>query len=155
DVLALAVAKTEDRPARAEGAIGDGDESIAPEQSAGIVLTDDVAIDDVDVLIAVDMKTVVVEVDAVMDANAVQLYVTAFEQANAVVSGTGQKNIAHDHIAATIEDGQVRTVAVSFGGVAAGTGVVALARIEKLTLSVDRARAFDRQVFGIHGVQHH
>src|ERR1019366_6519617 len=46
--------------------------------------------------------------DAVMDAHSVQAHVTAFQQAHAVVRRARQKNVAHQQVAAAVEDCQVR-----------------------------------------------
>src|SRR5260370_23417160 len=63
DVLALAAAEPENRPARAERAVCHRDELVAAEQGARVVLAHHVAVHDVDVVAAVNMKSVVVQVD--------------------------------------------------------------------------------------------
>src|SRR5262249_51223245 len=76
NVLCLASAKTEHRPARAEGTIRDGHEFVAAKKSAGIILAGDVAVHDVDILIADEMESVVVLVHAVVDPHSFKANIT-------------------------------------------------------------------------------
>src|SRR5262249_2298669 len=151
DVFGLAAAEAEDGPAGAERGIGHGDELVAAEQGACVVLTGDVAIDDVDVLGAVDVEAVIVEVDAIVDADAVQLHVTAFQDAHAVVGAAREEDVADREIAAAVEDAEVGPLGVAFGAVAARAGIVAAAGEELVAVTVDGPAAFDGDVVCVDG----
>jgi len=106
----------------------------------------------VDVLIAVEVEAIVVEVDAIVDAHTIQPHSIAFQNAHAVVGAAREEDIAYLQIPAAIKDGEVRTLAVALGAVAARTGVVALAGVKELSLAVDGSGTFDGDVLGVHGI---
>jgi hypothetical protein len=76
DVLALASAKTKNSPAGAEGTISDGHKFITAKKGTGIILTEYITVDHVYVFTTVEVKAIVVLVDAVVDVDAV--YVNMF-----------------------------------------------------------------------------
>jgi len=58
---------------------------LLPKESAGIVLTGNVTVNDVNVFRAVDMKPSVVQVDAVVDFHSIKAHATALQNACAVI----------------------------------------------------------------------
>ena len=85
DVFRYAATEAEDRPARAEDAVGDGYEFAASEEGAGVVLGEDGAVTDGYIFGADEVEAVVVAVDAVPDIEAVHVDTLALDDTNAVV----------------------------------------------------------------------
>ena len=92
DVLRIAAAEAEHRPARAEGAVGHRHELATAEQRAGVVLRLHVAVADVDILAADEVEAVVVAVDAVVDVDAVDPHVIALDDAHGMKRAGHQKD---------------------------------------------------------------
>ena len=105
-------------------------------------------------LIAVEMKAVVVEVDAIMDSNTIDLHVTAFEHSHAVICAAGEEHVAQREPRAAIEDRKVRAIAITQGSVPTRARIVAFAGIELVAMAVDCATPFNGDVLGIRGVEH-
>ena len=77
DILWLTSAKAEDRPSRAETAIGDGHKFVAAKQCTSIILALDVTIDDVDILATAEMKPIIIFVDPVVYSDPIYMYLLA------------------------------------------------------------------------------
>lgn len=116
NVLGLAPAETEDRPARRERAIGYRDKLATAEQRARVVLALHIAIADMDVLAADEMKPVVVVVDPVVNVDAFQLHIFALDNPDRVKRALRQKNVTHGEVLALMEQQVIRTVAAPDAG---------------------------------------
>src|SRR5262249_19192698 len=123
DVFGLPAAEAEYRPSRAERAVRNGHELVAAEERARVVLADHVAVRDVNVLAAVDVTPVVVEVPAVINPHPVQSHAPALENARAVVRAGGKENVSHQQILAAVEDQQMWALVIPFGGILSGAGI--------------------------------
>ena len=72
-----------------------------------------------------------------MDAHSVQAHVTAFRQAHAVVRRARQKNVAHQQVAAAVEDAQVRPLSGAFRAGPLTFRVGGLPLVENAPLAMD------------------
>ena len=153
NVFGFTAPKPKDRPTRAESAVRHGDELVAAEESASVVLTGNVAIRDVDKLAADDVETVIVLVDPIVNAHGLELHVPAFKDPHAMISAGGEERVANAQIFAAIEDNQMWAVDVSFFAFLARTGVVAAPGIELCALAIDSPGPLDSDVLGTRGVE--
>jgi len=135
-------------PARAELAIGDGNELAATEEGAGVVLALHVAIGHLHMLGADEMEAVVIAVHAVVDANAVKLHERALDDAHRVVGAGLEKDVADGEVSALVEEQVVRPVVAAAAG---GRRDAAAGAMELSALSINGAGAFDGDVIGFHG----
>src|SRR5262252_1517427 len=94
------------------------------------------------------METVVVGVDAVVDAQPVHPDETALDHADGVERAGDQVQVADPQIAAAVEQEMVGTVRAAASG---GRRDSAARTAELKTLAVDSPGAFDGHVLGIHG----
>jgi len=148
DVFGYAAAEPEDRPARAEDAVGDGYEFAASEEGAGVVLGKDGAVADGYIFGAYEVEAVVVAVDAVVDVEAVHVDALALDDTNAVVGAIEQREIADGKVFAAVGEDLVGAAkaAEAAGGWGAADG-----RVKLCSLSVDGARALDSDVLCVDG----
>ncbi len=146
DVLRNAAAEAENRPSRAEGAVGDGYKPATAEQRASVILRLHIAIDNANVFAAYEMESVVVAIDAVVDMEAIHPDVGGLDDAYTVVSAPHQLDIANCKVFAAVEKECVRpTVAAK----PAGRRDAVAGRVKLQPLAVDRARAFQAYVFRV------
>ena len=68
---------------------------IAAKQSTSIVLANDIAVADMHVLRTIDVKSVVVQIDAIVNSDAVEYQVLALKQPHTVIGTRSQEHIAH------------------------------------------------------------
>src|SRR5262249_17214746 len=98
---------------------------------------------------------VVVQVDAVINPDAVQAYALALENTRAVIRAGGQENVSYQQILAAVEDHQMWTLEVTIGGILSGTRIVPFARKELRPVPVNSPRPLDRDVLGVCGGDQH
>ena len=148
DVLHLATAEAEDRPSRAELAIRHGDELAAAEQRAGIVLTLHVAVGHGDVAGADEVESVVIVVDAIVNANAVEFDEATLDDADGMEGAVFEEEVADGEVLALMQEDVIGTVGAAEAG---GRRNSAARRAELCTLAVDGAGAFDCEVARLDG----
>src|SRR5262245_44243593 len=108
-----------------------------------------------DPLSAVDMKPVVVQVDTVVNADTVQVYALALQDARAMIGAGGQEDVPDAQIMAAIEDHQMRALKVAFSGILSGAGIVSFARKEFCPIAVNGSQSFNGDVLGVRGGEQH
>src|SRR5687767_4677827 len=81
NILRSSTAKPENRPACTETTIVDCHIFIAAKQSAGIILALHIAIGDMHIFTIVEMKSVVIPVDAIINTNAIYINLFATQYA--------------------------------------------------------------------------
>ena len=148
DVFGIAADETEHRPARAERAVGDGDEFATAEQRAGVVLRLHVAILDVKIFATDEMKSVVVAVDAIVNVQAGHPDKLALNHADGMKRASDEKQIAHAQILAAIKQQMIRPMAAADAG---GRHSATNGAVELRAIAVNRARPLDGDVHGVDG----
>ena len=109
-------AKAENRPARAERAIGDGDKLAAAKQCAGIVLRLHVAVNNMNILTTDEMKAIVIMDHPAVDMDPVELYIAALNNPYRMVGTVLQKNIVNDKVLTLVKKQVVRAVIAGYAG---------------------------------------
>ena len=145
DVLGLASSKSEYRPAGAERGIRNSNVLATTEESAGIVLTFDGAVADVNVLRADEVKAVVVAIHAIVYANARKVHIGRLNDADRMIGTLEKRDIPYSDVFALMEKKVVRTIITSTTrwrwDSASGT-------VKLEALPIDDSRTFDDEVIG-------
>ena len=126
NILRSTTAKPENRPPCTETAIVDGHEFIAAKQCTRIVLALHITIGDVYVFAVVEMKTVVVPVDPVINANAIDIYLPATEYSKTMISAGSAECIFQAQVGALIKNDKMQAVEVAAHTMLAGAGIITL-----------------------------
>src|SRR5262245_17299369 len=97
-----------------------------------------------------EVKAVIVAVDAVVDAQAIQFDIPALNHPDGMIGAGGKEDIAHGEVAAAVEQQVIGPVVAADPSrrenVTAGT-------VKLRTLPVDGSQPFDESVFGVDGIE--
>jgi hypothetical protein len=98
------------------------------------------------------MKAIIVFIDAIVNTNAINMYMIAFKNAAAMIGACCKKGISQKKPVALVKDHQVRTVKISANSVLARTSVITFPIIESGAIAVDLPASFNRNIFCIHRI---
>jgi len=101
------------------------------------------------------MKAVVVEVNAIMDANRIEIHTVTLENASAVISASRQKHVANPKVRAAVENQKMWALRITLGGVLTWTSHVATTSEKFCAIAVDCARPFDTNVLSVRCRNHY
>src|SRR5581483_5210330 len=148
DVLGLAAAETEHRPAGAEGTVRHRDELATAEQRAGVVLALDCAVREMHVLGADEMKAVIVVRDAAVNADSIQLHEHRLDDANGVEGAVLHENVPDAVVLALMNEDAIGPVRASDASMRwlARSGAV-----EFTAVAIDPSRPFNGEFLGFYG----
>ena len=101
------------------------------------------------------MKAVVVQVDAVINADSFEINAIALKDAGAMVRTGRKKDLPNHKIPATMKNQEMWTLKITLGGILPGPGHVSFAGEKLRPVSIDGPRTFDRDVVGVRSSNHH
>src|SRR5687768_322104 len=104
------------------------------------------------ILTIVEMKSIIVFVHPVINTNAIDMHLFAFENTAAMISACFKKSMAHQQVVALMKNEQMWAVKISTNTSLAWSGIISFAIIECCTVAINCASSFNRNIFRIHGI---